>query len=92
MTKVFVFAYDRFESMTTSLMLEEAGVDHRVLCHDTVAKERFIDGGRVRPARLVATRQPKGLAYNRNAALEMMSDGEWALFLVDDVKLSLIHI
>jgi hypothetical protein len=84
--KVFVFGYDRYDSMTTSNMLERAGVQHRVLIHTEEARERFIAGGQVVPERLVVTGQPKGLANNRNAALDMMEPGEWAVFLVDDLK------
>lgn len=84
--RTFVFGYDRYETMSTSRLLEDEGIDHTVLCHTEEAKQRFIDGGTAEPDRLVATGQPKGLANNRNAALEMMEDGEWALFLVDDLK------
>lgn len=84
--KVFVFTYDRYDSISTSQLLENSWVDHVVLCHTEEAKRRFIDGGRVKPNRLIATGQPKGLANNRNAALDMMGDGEWAVFLVDDLK------
>jgi hypothetical protein len=84
--KIFVFAYDRYDSMTTSLMLEADGIDHYVLCHTVRAAELFAQGGRVNPERLVVTNEPKGLANNRNYALDMMEEGEWALFLVDDFK------
>jgi hypothetical protein len=84
--KIFVFAYDRYETMSTSLMLEAEGINHFVLCHSEEAAELFAKGGRVNPERLIVTDQPKGLANNRNYALDMMDDGEWALFLVDDFK------
>lgn len=83
--KVFVFAYDRYDTITTSLMLEEDGVEHTVLCHTEEQKQKFIDGGRVRPDRLLVTGKDKGLSRNRNAALDLMEEGEWALFLVDDL-------
>lgn len=84
--KVFVFAYDRFDSMTTSVMLEAEGIDHTVLCHTQEAADQFIQHGTAKPERLFVTNNPKGLANQRNTALEMMADGEWALFLVDDLK------
>lgn len=84
--KIFVFAYDRYDTMSTSLLLEEENIPHTVLCHTEEAKEEFIRGGTAKPERLHATGQPKGLANNRNAALDMMETGEWALFLVDDLK------
>lgn len=82
--KTFVFAYDRYDTLTTPLLLESAGIDHIVLCHTDEQKEKFIKAGRVNPNRIIATGAPKGLAYNRNKALDMMSKGEWACFLVDD--------
>ena len=84
--KVFVFTYDRYDSITTAPMLATESIPHTVLCHDATAMSRFIDAGTVAADSIVATGQPKGLANNRNAALEMMDDGEWAMFLVDDLK------
>ena len=84
--KIFVFGYDRYETMSTSQLLEQEAIPHTVLCHSEESKQKFIDGGTARAERLHATGQPKGLANNRNAALEMMEGGEWAMFLVDDLK------
>lgn len=84
--KVFVFTYDRYETISTSAMLEGENIDHVVLCHDDAARDAFIAAGHVEPHRLIATGNPRGLAYNRNAALDMMERDEWALFLVDDLK------
>lgn len=84
--QVFVFGHDRYETMTTSAFLEMADVEHRVLVSSVRRAELFVRGGRVMPERLHITGLPDGLAYARNAALEMMHDGEWALFLVDDLK------
>lgn len=83
--KVFVFAWDRYDTISTSPALEAEGIDHTVLVHTDEHRDRFVAGGRVRPERLHVTGQPKGLAYNRNAALDLMQDGEWAVFLVDDL-------
>ena len=84
--KIFVFTYDRYDSITTSGLLEQENIDHIVLCHTEEQRQGFIDGGRVNPERIIVTNQPRGLANNRNYALEMMEEGEWALFLVDDLK------
>lgn len=84
--RTFIFTYNRYDSISTPMFWEEAGLDHTVLCHTEEAAEQFIEHGRVNPDRLIATGEPKGLAHNRNAALDMMEDGEWALFLVDDLK------
>ena len=84
--KIFVFTYDRFTSIKTSPLLEDENIEHYLLCHTEEQKENFIKAGRVNPERLIATGQPKGLGHNRNVALDMMEDNEWALFLVDDLK------
>lgn len=84
--KVFVFGYDRYETMTTSDMLEADGVDHQVLVHTDEARDLFVAAGHVRPDRIVVTGNPRGLAYQRNAALDLMERGEWAVFLVDDLR------
>lgn len=84
--RIFVFAYDRFETMTTSAVLEAEGIDHTVLCHTEEQRQAFIEHGTAKEGRLVATGNPKGISRNRNAALDMLEDGEWALFLVDDIK------
>jgi hypothetical protein len=84
--KVFVFGYDRYATTTTSGMLEQEDIDHIMLVHNDEQKEGFIAGGRVKPERLTVTGKPAGLSNNRNAALDMMDDGEWAMFLVDDFK------
>lgn len=83
--RVFVFTWDRYDSITTSGMLESAGFDHTVLCHSDEHAEQFIAAGRVRPDRLHVTGAPKGLAYNRNACLDLMDVDEWAVWLVDDL-------
>jgi hypothetical protein len=84
-TKVFVFAYDRYDTMTTPRLLEASGIKPTVLCHSSNDIQRFLDGGTASEGTIIATGEPKGLGRQRNAALEMMEDGEWAMFLVDDL-------
>lgn len=84
--KIFVFGYNRYDSMSTSLMLEQEGIEHYVLCHTQEAADLFVENGTAKRERLIVTGNSRGLAYQRNFALEMMSEGEWALFLVDDLK------
>jgi hypothetical protein len=86
MTQVFVFAHNRYDSMTTSLMLEADGVDHKVLVSNPRRAELFAAGNRCVLERIHVTSKPDGLATARNAALDLMEEGEWALFLVDDMK------
>lgn len=80
--KTFIFTYDRFKTITTSFYLKDK--PHIVLCHDNEQKQKFIDAGRCF-GQIIATGQQKGLSFNRNYALEMMEDGEWACFWVDDL-------
>jgi hypothetical protein len=67
-------------------MLEADGVDHHVLVSSADRAVKFAEGNRVFPERLVVTNNGEGLGNSRNAALDMMEEGEWALFLVDDMK------
>jgi hypothetical protein len=83
--RTFVFTWDRYQSITTSRLLEAEGIDHTVLCHNEDHRRKFVGAGQVRPERLEVVDRPKGLAFNRNAALDRMDPGEWALFLVDDL-------
>ena len=80
--KIIIFTYDRFDTITTSRYFKN--VEHTVLCHSDNDKQRFIDAGNVY-GNIIATKQPKGLTNNRNFALDMMEQGEWALFMVDDL-------
>lgn len=82
--RVFVFTYNRYDSITTSQFLDKEEIAHTVLCHTKEARQKFIEAGRVKAENIIATGKPKGLTHNRNFALDMMTDGEWALFLVDD--------
>lgn len=81
---VYVFSHGRPASNTTSPKLDAAGVDHVVLLHSQADERAYLDAGVVRPDRIVVTGRPHGLSYNRNAALDLMTEGEWAIFLVDD--------
>lgn len=81
--KIFIFTYDRFNTISTSAYFK--GLPHTVLCHTEEQKAAFLAGGRIYTPDLVATGAPRGLAYNRNFALSQMQAGEWALFFVDDL-------
>lgn len=80
--KIFIFAYDRYETMTTSEYFK--GIPHVVLCHSVSDMQKFANGGRCTSA-LMCTDNPRGLAIQRNFALGLMKDGEWGLFMVDDL-------
>jgi hypothetical protein len=84
--KVFVFSHNRPNSITTSPLLTDEDIDHVLLLHNKEQEDNYLQANRVKPDNIVVTNQPRGLSYNRNIALEMMEDDEWALFLVDDMK------
>lgn len=79
--KIFIFAYDRLD-LTTSAYFKEH--PHTILCHTEEQKQALLSGGNCY-GEVIATHQPKGLPRNRNVALEMMQEGEWAVFFVDDL-------
>lgn len=81
--KVFTFFYNRFETATTSKALFENGIEHYVLMHSEQDLSKFKEGGTLKGTPIV-TNQQKGLAYQRNSALDMLKDGEWGVFMSDD--------
>jgi hypothetical protein len=83
--KVFTFFYNRYTTATTSKALYENGIDHTVLIHKDSDYDLFKKGGTLY-GKPVVTGAPKGLAYQRNHALDMMDLGEWAVFMCDDFK------
>lgn len=89
--KIFVFAYNRFETMTTPSHLAREGIEHIVLCHSEEDRQRFIDKGVAQKSSIIATGNPRGLTKQRNYALSLMEEGEWALFMNDDfIKVQII--
>ena len=85
MYKVFTFFYNRFTDATTSLALQENGIEHNVLIHKQEDYIKFKNGGTI-AGNPIITNEPKGLAYQRNAALELMNENEWAVFMCDDFQ------
>lgn len=83
--KVFTFFYNRFTTASTSIALKKNGIDHYVMIHSEDDLEKFKKGN-VLKGTPVVTNCEKGLAYQRNKALDMMEEGEWAAFLCDDFK------
>ena len=81
--KVFTFFYNRFENASTSIALEQNGIPHHVLIHKAEDYDKFKRHNTCR-GNAVVTDNGKGLAYQRNSALEMMDTGEWAVFMCDD--------
>lgn len=84
--KVFTFFYNRYETATTSNALTQNGIEHKVLCHSRDDATKFIDGDTARMQDIIITDKPKGLTYQRNAALDLMKNDEWAVFMCDDFK------
>jgi hypothetical protein len=83
--KVFTFFYNRFENATTSIALEENGIPHYVLMHNQDDADKFRKHNTCR-GKAVVTNNFKGLANQRNSALDMINHGEWAVFMCDDFK------
>jgi hypothetical protein len=83
--KVFTFFYNRYETATTSKALCENGIPHYALIHTQKDYERFV-AGKTLQGKPIVTGNGKGLAHQRNSALQMMEKGEWAVFMCDDFK------
>jgi hypothetical protein len=81
--KVFTFFYNRFENASTSIALEQNNIPHHVLIHKAEDYDKFKHHNTCR-GNAVVTNNGKGLAYQRNTALEMMDTNEWAVFMCDD--------
>jgi len=84
--KTIIFTYDRLDNLTTPMFFEKDNIEHTILCQSEEDKNKFIAEGRVNPKKIIASGNPKGLGFNRNFALDMLQQDEWALFLVDDLK------
>jgi hypothetical protein len=83
--KVFTFFYNRYDTASTSLALAQNSIDHTVLIHTTEDLQKFIKGQTIH-GKPIVTNNGKGLAYQRNSALEMMDTGEWGVFMCDDFQ------
>jgi hypothetical protein len=85
--RIFVFGYNRYDTMTTTKMLDACGLGYTFLCHTEQQKENFIAFGLVSEEKIIVTGAPYGLPNNRNWVLDnYVSEDEWVLFLVDDFK------
>jgi hypothetical protein len=76
--KIFLMYYDRFDSATTSKMLNK---NHIVLCHNQKEKFNCIAENGL----LIETEQPKGIQNNFNYGLSLLENDEWGIFLSDDL-------
>lgn len=83
--QTFVFFYNRFTDATTSKALWKNGISHKVLIHSDEDRRKF-DRGNTLYGEPIVTNNGRGLAYQRNSALDLMEDGEWAVFMVDDFQ------
>ena len=82
MIKVFALYYDRFETATTSLALKNAQIEHTILLHYNKDKFKDLHG------EVIETNNDKGIQHNLNSGLDLIEEGEWAIFLSDDYKKS----
>ena len=76
--KIFLMYYDRFDTATTSKMLNK---NHIVLCHNQKEKFNCIGDNGL----LIETEQPKGIQNNFNYGLSLLENDEWGIFLSDDL-------
>jgi hypothetical protein len=83
--KVFTFYYNRFDTATTSISLNENNIDHYVMVHTEEDLKKFLKCNTIK-GKPIVTNQRKGLAYQRNCALDMMKLNEWAVFMCDDFQ------
>jgi hypothetical protein len=83
--KVFTFFYNRYSNATTSKALYENGINHNVLIHTATDYDKFRIGNTLH-GNAIVTGNGKGLAYQRNSALDMLDKGEWGVFMCDDFK------
>lgn len=83
--KVFTFFYNRYGTASTSIALAQNSINHTVLIHTTGDLQKFMQGKTIH-GKPIVTNNAKGLAYQRNSALDMMDTGEWAVFMCDDFQ------
>lgn len=81
--KVFTFFYNRYKTATTSVKLHENNIEHYVLVHNQTDLDKFNEHNTIKGIPIV-TNQSKGLAYQRNVALDMVEKDEWCVFMCDD--------
>lgn len=74
--------------MTTSNMLFSEGIEHYVMVHNEADKQKFKAGGtiKIQDSHIIVTGNAKGLTRQRNSALDMLQEEEWAIFMNDDLK------
>lgn len=81
--KTFTFFYDRYSDATTSKQLHANGIEHYVMIHSEKHLTEFNKYGTIK-GKPVVTNEMKGLANQRNRALDMVDVGEWCVFMCDD--------
>lgn len=81
--KKFIFSYDRPETISTHKHINDENTT--ILLHTDEMAEKYAEANPQIAHQLLATGQPKGLTNQRNFALGRLDEGEWALFLVDDI-------
>ena len=84
--KTFTFFYNRYETATTSKALADNDIEHYVMIHSESDYEKFMQGGTMKGIPVI-TNNDKGLAYQRNSALDMVNDDEWCVFMSDDFQM-----
>lgn len=83
--KIFIFTWDRYDTIRTPRFFDTENINYSLLVHSEEQAAKFIQHNLINPNNIIVTNKPKGLAYNRNFALDCMQMDEWALFFVDDL-------
>lgn len=81
---IFIFTWDRYHTITTPQFFEACGLDYRVLIHNDDHAAKYFEAAKFPREKAIVTNVQKGLAHNRNWALDQIPDDEWSLFFVDD--------
>ncbi|MEL7232845.1 MAG: hypothetical protein AAGK74_00035 [Chloroflexota bacterium] len=85
--KIVIPSYQRAETLTTPLLLEDVGADYVVVVHTDEERAAYIAAGRVPASRVVVSHAPPGVASNRQWAMDNLVDfGDWYLQMDDNVR------
>ena len=76
---------EKVESLFRKTMKDDSNLRNKFLDYYEEDYIKFKKGNTIK-GEAVITNQPKGLAYQRNAALDLMDKDEWAVFMCDDFK------
>lgn len=84
--KIFINSYNRPEMISTPMLLDECGVDYKIVLHNKDEYDRYVLNPKIRKETLFVADQPVGMAGIRNWVLEnLVKEGEWYVILDDNI-------